>query len=475
MGDQEGPWPAPWSGSGGGGTGDDAVPRLTGPRRWWAGPLDVEGLAVAAVVASGRAATLLGRARGWDRSVTVDSADVAAAFDSFRHLRVDGREVVGFAPMSRFYATADSWVRFHANYPHHRRALLTALDLDPGLDDDTASVMVGAAARREDALALETQVRGAGGVAAALRTPQEWLTHEQGAAVASAPLVEELAVGGPDGPDGPGGPGASVTGGRRALPEAADGPMSGLRVLDLTRVIAGPTGTRTLAALGADVLRVDPPGRPELLDQHLDTGFGKRTTEADLTDPAARDRLEELLERADVVVSGYRPGALAGLGLGAEEVRGRHPHLVVAELSAWGWRGPWAHERGFDSIVQVAGGIAHRYATSGPGGLRPGALPVQALDHTAGYLLAAGVMQALAERGERGGRAFRVSLARVAHELQSLPVPDGEAQALPVSTATVDSSFGTLVHVPPPLRVDGERLGFPGPPRPYGGDDLVWT
>jgi hypothetical protein len=466
MGDHEVPWPALWGGFGGGEARDDDVPHVSGPRRWWAGPLDVEGLAVGAVVACGRGATALGRARGRVPAVTVDSADVAAAFESFRHLRVDGREVVGFAPMSRFYATADSWVRFHANYPHHRRALLTALGVGPELDDDTASVMVGAAVRRESAQALETQVRRAGGVAAALRTPEEWLAQEQGAAVASAPLVEEV------GGDGPGGPPGGE--GRRALPGTTDGPMSGLRVLDLTRVIAGPTATRTLTALGADVLRVDPPDRPELLDQYLDTGFGKRTAEADLADRAVRDRLEELLDRADVLVCGYRPGALAALGLGAEAVLGRHPHLVVAELSAWGWRGPWAPERGFDSIVQVASGIAHRYATSGPGGLRPGALPVQALDHTAGYLLAAAVTQALAERAEHGGRAFRVSLARVAHELQGLPVPDGEAQAFPVTTATVESSYGTLVHVPPPLTVDGERARYPGPPRPYGGDELVW-
>ncbi|WP_052436858.1 CoA transferase [Georgenia sp. SUBG003] len=398
----------------------------------------------------------------------MDTADVAAAFDSFRHLRVDGREIVGFARMSRFYAAADSWVRFHANYPHHRQALLSALGVDPGLDDDTASVMVGAAARRADALSLEKLVRGAGGVGAALRTPEEWLAHEQGAAVASAPLVEEL----PD--EASGGTGGPGNGARRPLPAAADGPMSGLRVLDLTRVIAGPTATRSLAALGADVLRVDPPGNPELLDQHLDTGFGKRSAEADLTDPAARGRVEGLLDGADVLVSGYRPGALGALGLGAEEVRRRHPHLVVAELSAWGYRGPWAHERGFDSIVQVATGIAHRYATSGPGGLRPGALPVQALDHTAGYLLAATVMQALAERVENGGRAVRVSLARVAHELQALPVPEGEAQTLPVTTATVASHYGTLVHVPPPLAAGGERLRYPGPPRPYGGDGLTW-
>lgn len=459
MGDRWVPWPVLPGGPGGDAARpDDGAPRVVGPRRWWAGPLDVEGLAVGSVVACARAAMRLGRLRGRAPAITVDSSDVAASFASFRHLRVDGREIVGFATLSRFFAAADGWVRFHANYPHHRQALLEALGVDPGLPDDAASVMVGAVVRREAAHTLETIVRAGGGVAAALRTPEEWLAHEHGAVVAAAPLVDERPAGG------------AV----RALAPAADGPMSGLRVLDLTRVIAGPTATRTLGALGADVLRVDPPGRPELLDQHLDTGFAKRSAQADLSDPGAHARVEELLADADVLVSGYRPGSLAGLGLGAPEVLGRHPHLVVAELSAWGDRGPWGHERGFDSIVQVATGIAHRYATSGPGGLRPGALPVQALDHTAGYLLAAAVMDGLAEREDHGGRAVRLSLARISHELQGMPVPDAEAGEAVVRTSTTESEYGTLVHVPPPLAVDGTRLAFPAPPRPYGADDLAW-
>lgn len=459
MGDRWVPWPVLTGGPGGDvAQGDDGGPRVLGPRRWWAGPLDVEGLAVGSVTACARAATRLGGLRGRAPAITVDSSDVAASFASFRHLRVDGREIVGFAPLSRFFAAADGWVRFHANYPHHRQALLEALGIDPGLPDDAASVMVGAVVRRESGHSLETLVRAGGGVAAALRTPEEWLAHEHGAVVTAGPLVDERQVGGAG----------------RALPPAADGPMSGLRVLDLTRVIAGPTATRTLGALGADVLRVDPPGRPELLDQHLDTGFAKRSAQADLADPGARARVEELLATADVLVSGYRPGSLAGLGLGAEDVLERHPHLVVSELSAWGDRGPWGHERGFDSIVQVATGIAHRYATSGPGGLRPGALPVQALDHTAGYLLAAAVMDGLAEREERGGRTVRLSLARVSHELQGLPVPDAEGGEAVVRTSTLESGYGTLVHVPPPLTVDGARLSYPRPPRPYGADDLSW-
>ncbi|NEA87180.1 CoA transferase, partial [Streptomyces sp. SID14436] len=186
-------------------------------------------------------------------------------------------------------------------------------------------------------------------------------------------------------------------------------PAAGVRVLDLTRVIAGPVATRVLGLLGADVLRVDPPGLPELPDQHADTGFGKRSARLDLT--SGRETFEELLAGADVVVTGYRPGALDRFGLGPRALAERRPGIVVAQLSAWGAYGPWGDRRGFDSLVQVATGIAAAEGT----GERPGALPAQALDHGTGYLLAAAVLRALTDRSDTGGsRSVRVALARTA-------------------------------------------------------------
>ena len=120
-------------------------------------------------------------------------------------------------------------------------------------------------------------------------------------------------------------------------------------MLDLTRVIAGPVAGRTLAALGAEVLRIDPPALPELPEAHLDTGPGKRSALLDLADA---ERREALLAGADVLLTGYRPGSLDRFGLD------RHPQLVHVSLSAWGTAGPWAGRRGFDSLVQVASGIA---------------------------------------------------------------------------------------------------------------------
>ncbi|EPH42811.1 putative CaiB/baiF CoA-transferase family protein C7orf10 like protein [Streptomyces aurantiacus JA 4570] len=185
------------------------------------------------------------------------------------------------------------------------------------------------------------------------------------------------------------------------LPSGDAGPLlpaAGLRVLDLTRVIAGPVATRTLALLGADVLRVDPPHLPELPDQHADTGFGKRSTALDLADRADRRAFEDLLAGADVVVTGYRPGTLDRFGLAPEALAERRPGLVVAQLSAWGTTGPWSGRRGFDSLVQAASGIA---VTEGAPD-RPGALPAQALDHGTGHLLAAAVLRSLSERATEG-------------------------------------------------------------------------
>ncbi len=247
---------------------------------------------------------------------------------------------------------------------------------------------------------MEETVTAAGGLAVALRTPEEWAAHGQSAAVARLPLVERVRLDAAPARELP------AVGGDPLLPAA------GLRVLDLTRVIAGPIATRTLALLGADVLRLDLPGMPELPDQHTDTGFGKRSALLDLA--SGREVFEELLASADVVVTGYRPGALDRFGLSAEALAERRPGMVVAQLSAWGATGPWAGRRGFDSLVQVATGIAHIER----GKDRPGSLPAQALDHGTGYLLAAGVLRAVADQADEGGsRLVRVALARTAREL----------------------------------------------------------
>ncbi|MFE9672533.1 CoA transferase [Streptomyces sp. NPDC006259] len=420
--------------------------------------LPVRELARASVGVCALAAAELGARRAGLAEVPrvrLDDGAVASAFTSERHLLIDGRAPVTFAPLSRFWRTADGWVRTHANYPHHRERLLRALDLPA----DPAAVERALAER--SALEVEETVYAAGGLAVATRTPAQWAAHAQGAEVARRPLVESERL---------------DTTRARVLPALTGTPLlpaAGLRVLDLTRVIAGPVATRTLALLGADVLRLDPPESPELPDQHADTGFGKRSATLDLA--VDRRRFEELLATADVVVTGYRPGALDRFGLSAEELTARRPGLVVAQLSAWGAYGPWADRRGFDSLVQAATGIAAVEGTPE----RPGALPAQALDHGTGHLLAAAVLRALTEQSSEGyGRVVRLALARTATWLTHPTEPDEEGidGALPESwLAETVSPIGRLRYVLPPVSFDGGPGDWTRPPGPWGTDSARWS
>ncbi|MEY7977156.1 CoA transferase [Streptomyces pilosus] len=428
--------------------------------------LPVREAAGACVGACALAAAELGARRaggGGVPEVRVDDGAVATAFVSERHLLVGGRAAESFAPLSRFWRTADGWVRTHANYPHHRDRLLAALGLpreqEPG--PGAAAVLAERSARE-----VEETVYAAGGLAVALRTPGEWAAHEQAAALRSRPLVERARLD------------ASPA---RVLTRVGRDPLlpaAGLRVLDLTRVVAGPVATRTLALLGADVLRVDAPWLPELPDQHADTGFGKRSARLDLE--ADRDTFEELLATADVVVTGYRPGALDRFGLTPRALARRRPGVVVAQLSAWGAYGPWDGRRGFDSLVQVATGIAAVEGTEG----RPGALPAQALDHGSGYLLAAGVLRALTDQADEGGsRLVRVALARTAAWLLEGGTGRADAPGAPEAgevppgpwLAGTDSPLGGLRYVLPPVTFAGGPRDWARPSGRWGADPARWV
>ncbi len=417
--------------------------------------LPVRELARACVEACARAAAELGARRaglGEVPAVRVDDGAVATAFVSERHLLINGRAPVNFATLSRFWRTADGWVRTHANYAHHRERLLKVMGPPDTLE---------AAFAERSALEIEEAVYAAGGLAVALRTPQEWAAHPQGVAVAARPLVER----------------GRLDSARARAFTPLDGapllPAAGLRVLDLTRVIAGPVATRTLALLGADVLRLDPPRLPELPDQHADTGFGKRSATLDLV--ADRRTFEELLAAADVVVTGYRPGALDRFGLSPQALAERRPGIVVAQLSAWGAYGPWCERRGFDSLVQVATGIAAMEGSV----RRPGALPAQALDHGTGYLLAAEVLRALTDQLDEGGSRFvRLALARTAAWLMN-DIAAGSRGDTPYGgpdawLAEADSGIGRLRYALSPVSFAGGPVDWSLPPGPWGTDPARW-
>lgn len=415
--------------------GDAAEDWAFTPRRWWTGPFDVEQLAWSSVGRARDAAAELATARGLHLTIATAPGLVAASFSAIEHLRIDGRVPQPWGEFSGFLEARDGWVRLHGNYPHHAEVLRRVL----GVQDRAG---LERAIARRDAAEIEEEVTAAGGIAARVRTRQEWAAHPQARArqdALSAPQEAEW-VSVTDRGERPALPPATNTSGTTALAL-----LAGVRVLDLTRVIAGPSGTQLLACLGADVLRIDPPHLPELLDQHLSTGMGKRSAQLDLR--RAPEQLRSLAAEADVIVCGYRPGALATLGLGIEELEQLAPRAVIVSLSAWGETGPWAHRAGFDSIVQAATGIAVECGAEG----RPGALPVQALDHSTGQMLAAQVMEALARAR---ASTLRLSLLGAAHTLLAMPSPPSEAPAmLEVPRVRVESAGSLLDAVPPPLRV----------------------
>lgn len=387
--------------------------------------------------------------------VALDAARITTSAQCERHLRIDGTAPEVWAPLSGFWRAADGWVRTHGNYPHHARRLATLLGIEP----DAAKSEVEAAMARHEAVELETRAAEVGAIVGAVRTPEAWAALPEGRAVAEEPAVRVR---------------TDARTGSRAAWRDAGAPLSGIRVLDLTRVLAGPIAARDLAFAGAEVLRVDSPRLPELGWQHLETGHGKRSTTLDLDDPNDRRRFEELLAEADVVITGYRPGALDRHGLSAQALWERRPGLVIGAVGAWSESGPWAARRGFDSIVQAVTGIAMRQS---PDGEIPGALPAQALDHSAGHLLAAGLCLALARRaGEDTGSAVRVGLAGLAQELLVAPAGQTESsgRALPATVQTSPTAAGEITTALPPFTYPDGPDAYPRLASPWGTDAAAW-
>jgi hypothetical protein len=364
---------------------------------------------------------------------------------------------MGFAPLSRFWRTSDGWIRTHGNYTWHRDALLRYLDV-PNDADAVASAIADRLAKE-----LEDGITAAGGIGATVRSTDEWMAHPQGAAIYAEPLISARH--------------RANAPARSHSPD--DRPMAGVRVLDLTRVIAGPVCTRYLGALGAEVLRLDPPQRPDMArDEPADTLLGKRSALLDATTDEGLSTLQDLLGSADVVVTGYRPGALDRFGLSEAALVDDHPGLVIVVLDAWGHTGPWAHRRGFDSVVQAASGIALGESADGE---QPGTLPCQLLDHGTGYLAAAAALDGVRRQCELGGtHVRRLSLARTAAWLTSKP-PTHTATTAADDTDTascvqvIATGDMTVSAIRPPGDIDGLPLQWPTPVARYGLDTPAWA
>ncbi|HEX7968901.1 MAG TPA: CoA transferase, partial [Stellaceae bacterium] len=397
--------------------------------------------------------------------VAVDLRHAAAALRSARYLRVAGAPPKEpFDPVSGLYQTRDGgWTFLHCNFPNHRAAALGVLGLAP----DAARDAVAGAARSWDGQALENAVHAAGGCAAFVRRVEEWARHPQSAAVAGLPLLAIERIG--DAPP-------------EKLPPGGSRPLSGLRVLDLTRVLAGPTAARTLAEHGADVLKVSGPHLPHSGELEIDTGLGKLSCFLDLRRREEVETLAALIRdgRCDVFSQGYRPGSLAARGFGAEDVAALRPGIVYLDLSAWGGAGPWARRRGFDTVVQCVSGMAMLQ-----GGEEPRLLPVSAIDYVSGYLMAFGAMVALLRRAREGGSwCVRVSLARTgkwiadrglldAADIAEVPkeLPDDEIARMTLDTP---SPLGPIRHIRPVARMGETPPRWARPPAPLGHDAPAW-
>ncbi len=359
-------------------------------------------------------------------------------------------------PIAGDYRADDGWIRLHTNAPRHRVAALAVL----GCAGEREAVAAAVARWRADD--LEAMIVARGGCAAVMRSPEAWAAHPQGRAVAAEPLVMRA---------------TREAGGVESRSVDPARPLSGVRVLDLTRILAGPTATRFLAAFGADVLRLDPPDwdEPSLAPE---VTLGKRCARLDLREAAGRARFLALLGDADVIVHGYRPGALDALGLGEETRRRARPGLVDVALDAYGWSGPWAERRGFDSLVQMSVGVAEsgmrRFGKD-----KPTPLPVQALDHAAGYLIAAAAVRALTERAATGaGSTSRLSLARVAALLASEPAASGAplagAGAADYAPEVETTAWGPAHRLKPPAIVDGAPMTWDRPACALGSSPAEW-
>ena len=430
-------------------------------------PFRIGEAATAALAAGGLAVSDLWELRTRRRQkVSVESRQATASLRSGHYMKMEGDQVrTDRNPIMGFYpAKGDRWSYLHCNFPNHRAAALSVL----GVPEDREAV--AAAVARWDALELEEAIIAANGAGGMVRTMDEWAQHPQAAAVASLPIMEIVKIG-----DSP----------VEALPEG-DRPLSGIRVLDLTRVLAGPTCARTLAEHGADVLKITAPHLPNIGYQEFDTGHGKLSAHLDLREEKDLDVLRGLVKSGDVFSQSYRPGTLAGRGLSPQELAELRPGIIYISLSAFGHEGPWASRRGFDTVVQAVSGIASRqgdlFPENGPG---PQFYPVSAIDYLTGYLMAFGAMVALARRAREGGSwLVRASLAQTGrwlvgrgqvHEGELADVP-GEFPSQDVEgwTMVSETPTGRLRHLAPVLKLSETPPRWERPAVPLGHNEAVW-
>jgi crotonobetainyl-CoA:carnitine CoA-transferase CaiB-like acyl-CoA transferase len=415
----------------------------------------------AAMAAAGLAAAELWYLRtGRRQHVRLSKYAAAAALRGSRYIRVNNErptdtwdKITGFYPLKN-----GRWMYLHCNFFNLRARNLGVLGVAEDRDE------VANAVAKWDGLELEAAIVAAGGVGSLVRSEEEWANVPQSKFAASLPLIEISKIG--DAPPEP-------------LP-AGERPLAGIRVLDLTRVLAGPTCARTLAEHGADVLRLNGKGLADSGISDFDTGLGKLSAYIDLNKAQDVELLKTLIRTGDVFSQSYRPGSLANRGFSPEALAKIRPGIIYTTLNAWGQDGPWQMRRGYDTVVQSANGLAFQGLDK-----KPQFLPVSAQDYIAGYLLAFGTMVALARRAREGGSwLVRTSLASAGHWIRShgLLTPaqyNGIAEEFPDDVLRAlmtesDSPVGRLTHLKPAVEMSETPPHWARPAVPLGFNEPAW-
>jgi crotonobetainyl-CoA:carnitine CoA-transferase CaiB-like acyl-CoA transferase len=450
-----------WTLGGGDHAALDAV-TLTGEEPQLPSSFRMAAAAQASIAAAGLAAAQIWKLRsGQNQDVAVDMRHAVVECRSERYLRVDGKPPPpAWDAIAGVYKTRDRrFVRLHTNFPHHRDAVCRVLNCRAERDDVQAALM------QWDAEAFETAAYAAGGVVSMMRSYDEWSELPQAKAVATLPLITFEKIG-------------------EAAPKPwpkGDRPLAGLRVLDLSRVIAAPVAGRTLAVHGADVLLVSGPDLPAIPWLTIDTGRGKLTSFLELKSEQGRNELKGLLAQADIFSQGYRPLALENLGFSPQNAARINPGIIFVSLSAYGQVGPWAQRRGFDSLVQTSTGFNHAEGqAAGIDG--PKELPAQMLDHATGYLMAFGAMMAKARQSREGGSwHVRVSLAQTGRWIwnlgrltDGLKTEDLKADSIKPFLEPASSGFGPLVAVSHAARLSKTPAFWARPAMPLGSQAPQW-
>jgi crotonobetainyl-CoA:carnitine CoA-transferase CaiB-like acyl-CoA transferase len=430
-------------------------------------PFRIGETSAAALAALGLAVSDLWAQRtGRHQDVAVDTRQATASLRSGHYLKMDGAAVSTERNtiMGTYPAKNGRWSYLHCNFPNHRDAALKVL----GVPEDRGAVRQAVA--KWDALELEEAIIAARGAGGMVRTMDEWARHPQAAAVASLPLMEIVKIG-----DSP----------AEKFPDG-DRPLSGIRVLDLTRVLAGPTCARSLAEHGADVLKITAKHLPNIGYQEYDTGHGKLSANLDLREAMHVETLRGLVREADVFSQGYRPGTLGTRGFSPEALAALRPGIVFVSLCAFSHAGPWASRRGFDTVIQTVSGITARQGALFPGA-EPGPqfYPVSAIDYLTGYLMAFGAVVALTRRAREGGSwLVRISLAQTGRWLVDRgQVPEAQLKDVPKEftaaelerwSTTSDTPVGRLGHLAPVLRLSETPPRWARPSVPLGYHEPVW-